>query len=171
VVQGSPLPSVTENTARVEPIDYHVRMCPSSIQTISEIVLAAVTSLTLIVLIVYTFFTYEIAKNSTRQIENSQMPFVALIMKTDESRFSGNWAIKNQGTGTAINIYYTRHFPDRAPMMQWMTPLAPAEEYHLGSENDQWVDFKMEYESLDGIRYRTTVKRENGDLRTKFSRL
>jgi hypothetical protein len=146
-------------------------MCPSSIQAISEIVLAVVTSLTLIVLSVYTFFTYKIAKNSTRQIENSQMPFVALIMKTDESRFSGNWAIKNQGAGAAINIYYTRHSPDRAPKMQWTTPLAPAEEYHLGIENDQWVDFKIEYESLDGTRYRTTVKRENGDVRTDFSRL
>ncbi len=146
-------------------------MNPSWIQATAEVVLAVVTTYTLIVLRRYAADTKKIAENSTKQIENAQMPFVALVMNTDPSRH-GNWAIRNQGTGTAVNIYYTRYLSsEQAPIMQWMTPLAPAEAYTLPRENEQLKDFTVEYESLDGIKYRTTAKQENGDVRTKFCRL
>jgi len=125
------------------------------------------------VLIKYAVDTNKIAKNSTQQLENSRMPFIALVMKKDDERYSG-WAIKNLGFGTAINIYYTRCLPDRKPMMQWMTPLAPGEDYPLPRENDIQMaksGFRVEYESLSGIKYRTAVEWVNGDPNTKFYRL
>ncbi|MGA3055897.1 MAG: hypothetical protein ABSD63_16955 [Candidatus Korobacteraceae bacterium] len=141
---------------------------------VAEIVLAVVNSMTLIVLIKYAIDNNTIAKNSTRQLENSRMPFVALVMKKDDERNS-NWAIKNQGVGAAINIYCTRYLAENMPaIMQCLTPLAPGEDYSLPRQSDHLMTtggFKVEYESLGGKRYRTTVSWANGDVRTKFDRV
>ena len=67
-------------------------------QSIADVVLAVVTSLTLWVVVKYAADTKTIAENSTRQLESSQMPFVALVILTDPDR-AGNWAIKNWVTG------------------------------------------------------------------------
>jgi hypothetical protein len=99
------------------------------------------------------------------------MPFVGLVMKTESGRQS-DWAIKNQGFGPAINIYYTRYLgDDKPPMMQWMTPLARGEEYFLGRGASNLLTgtgFTVEYESLSGNKYQTFVKRTNGEMKTTF---
>jgi hypothetical protein len=142
------------------------------LQPVSEAVLAVVTSLTLVVLIKYAVDTSTIAKNSTMQLENSYLPFIALVMLTDPDR-SSNWAMKNQGNGTALNICYTRYLPsNQPPIRQWMTPLAPGESYSLPKENDHQMyasGFDVEYESISGARYRTTVDWIDGGPKTKFS--
>ncbi len=145
----------------------------SWVQAIAEIVLALVTSITLWVVVRYAADTKTIAENSSVQLENSQRPFVALVMLTEPGR-TGNWAIKNQGNGTALNIYYTRYLPDRSAISQWMTPLAPGELYPLPKENDDQmakIGFKVEYESLSGIKYCTTVKWEDGSPKTNLSQV
>jgi hypothetical protein len=142
------------------------------VQAIADFVLALVTSITLWVVIKYAGDTKTIAENSSVQIENAQMPFVAIVMLTDPERTS-NWAIKNQGRGTALNIHYTRYLPDKLAISQWMTPLAPGELYPLPKENDQQMPergFTVEYESLSGMRYRTTVEWESGSPKTTFLR-
>jgi hypothetical protein len=102
------------------------------------------------------------------------MPFIALVMMTDEQRTSYPWAIKNQGFGPAVNIYYTRFLSeDKPPMRQWLTPLGPADQFLLTREVGYLLNdgFTVEYESLSGKKYRTTVKRIDGDMKTTFQRL
>ena len=97
------------------------------------------------------------------------MPFIAMVTKTDPSRIS-DWAIKNEGSGPALEIYYLRYLgEDKPPMMQWMTPLAPGDEYSLPRESGH-RDFKVEYESLSGKKYRTTVTVSDGNRKTSFQR-
>ena len=54
------------------------------IQTVAEVVLAGVTTWTLVVLRRYARDTKKIAENSSEQLENSQTPFVALVIRTDQ---------------------------------------------------------------------------------------
>jgi len=140
----------------------------------SEIFIAIVNSLTLIVLFKYAWDTRTIARNSTQQLESLQMPFVTLAMRKDDERNS-NWTIKNQGVGTAINIHYTRYLAENMPaIMQWLTALAPGEDYPLPRQSDHLMaagGFAVEFESLSGNRYRTKVEWVNGDVRTKFDRV
>lgn len=102
------------------------------------------------------------------------MPFVALVLKKDDER-SSNWAIKNQGAATAINLYYTQYLADNMQaIMQWQSPLAPGEDYPLPRQADHLMTkggFRVEYESVGGNRYQTTVEWVNSDVRTKFDRL
>ena len=141
---------------------------------IVQYVLAVVNSLTLLVLCKYALDTKKIANNSSQQIENAQMPFIALVMKTDVERTS-DWAIRNQGFGTAVNIMYLRYLPGKAnPMMQWSTPLAPSEEYSLPRENQLAMrqgGFRVEYEALTGKKYVTAVAWTNGVMRTEFHKV
>ena len=101
----------------------------------AEVALVVVTSWTLIVLRGYAADTKIIARSAAAQTENSQMPFIALVITTGVDRTVYPWAIRNQGFGPAVNIYYTRFLgEDKPPMMQWMTPLGPADEYLLPRE-------------------------------------
>jgi hypothetical protein len=147
---------------------------PPWIEAIAGAWLAVVTTWTLVVLRRYAADTKTIAKNSTEQIENTQMPFVALVETTGDSR-RVPWAIRNQGFGAAVNIYYTRFLGiDKPPMMHWTTPLAPGSEYPLQRETGDLLTkdgFTVEYESLSGKKYRTTVKRIAGEMKTTFQKL
>jgi hypothetical protein len=152
---------------------------PSWIQATADLTLAVVTIYTLIVLRRYAADTKIIAKNSSDQIENAQMPFVALVLRTELSPSPGSssspWAIRNQGSGAAINIYFTRFVGnEKPPIMQWMTPLGPGEECVMARESGdivQTTGFIVECESLSGKKYRTTSKREGGELKTTFEKL
>jgi hypothetical protein len=102
---------------------------PTWIEAIAGVWLAVVTTWTLVVLRRYAADTKIIARNSNEQIENAQMPFVALVETTGESRRIP-WAMKNEGFGAAVNIIYTRFLGiDKPTMMQWMMPLAPGDDY------------------------------------------
>jgi hypothetical protein len=98
------------------------------------------------------------------------MPFVALVLRSEPDQ--SPWSIRNQGSGTAINIYYSRFVSDdKQPVMVWMTPLAPGEEHIVGRESGDVLHkngFTVEYESLSGKKYRTISKRTNGELKTTF---
>lgn len=99
----------------------------------------------------YAWDTNRIARNSSAQIENSQRPFIALIVTVEYGhRF---WKIKNQGCGPAVNVRYLHYLPDKPPIMQWASPMAPGDEYALPQENALGMakgGFKVEYESLSG---------------------
>jgi hypothetical protein len=135
------------------------------IQTIANATLAVLTGWTLKVLRDYAKDTKVLAENSSKQIENSQTPFVTLVM-TPERVSDSEWAIKNQGFGVAVRISYTRHLGDgRSPTMQWTTSLGPGEQRRVmrgdGSLMNEPFGFKVEYQSLSGKKYRTTVRRTN----------
>jgi hypothetical protein len=143
---------------------------PMWIQPAAETVLAVVTFLTLIVLCKYAWDTNRIARNSSIQVENSQRPFIALIMtEVHGQRF---WKFKNQGCGPAVNIRYLHYLPDpKPPIMVWASPMAPGDEYSLPRENDPGMrkgGFRVEYDSLSGKRYRTTVEWAEGNIKTKL---
>jgi hypothetical protein len=152
---------------------------PSWIQAIADVALVAVTTYTLIVLRRYAADTKTIAKNSSDQNENAQMPFVALVLRSESSLSPGTssspWAIRNQGSGAAINIYFTRFVGnDKPPIMQWMTPLGPGEECVVARESGEVLQkngFTVECESLSGKKYRTISKRVDSDLKTTFHKL
>jgi len=147
---------------------------PTWIEAISGAWLAFVTTWTLVVLRRYAADTKTIAKNSTEQIENAQMPFIALVQTTGDDSRRVPWAIRNQGFRAAVNMYYTRFLPERPPMMQWTTPLAPTNEYPLQRETGDLLTndgFTVEYESLSGKKFRTTVKRVGNEMKTTLQKL
>jgi hypothetical protein len=136
-------------------------MCELSswIQTAATVTLAFVTAWTLIVLRAYAKDTKTLATNSSKQIENSQTPFVTLVMTPDKVSDS-DWAIKNQGFGVAVRISYTQHSGDgRPPTMHWTTSLGPGEQRRVMRSDGNLIaepgGFKVEYESLTGRKYRT----------------
>jgi len=142
---------------------------PNYIQAASGVVLVVITFWTLIVLRRYAADTKTIAANSSQQIESSQMPFITLIMKDT------GWAMKNQGCGTAINIFYTRFVAeDKPPLNQWMTPMAPGEDLRVERNDANYIDkdgFMISYESLSGKKYRTTTTMLSGALNVHFAKI
>jgi hypothetical protein len=149
-------------------------MDPNWIGAIAAIWLAVVTTWTLVILRRYAADTKTIAKASVEQIENSQMPFVGLVMTTGESSRIAPWAIRNQGSGVALNIYFSRLVNENVTM-QWMTPLAPGEECPLEREVGVILGaesgFVVEYQSLAGRKYRTTTRRVENQLKVTFGEI
>jgi hypothetical protein len=78
---------------------------PGWMQGIAAILAVLLTLLTLIVLLRYADDTKRIADVSASQTEHSQMPFLAVIRRSD------GWAIRNQGFGPAVNIVFTGYNP------------------------------------------------------------
>jgi hypothetical protein len=142
---------------------------PNYIQAASGVVLVGITFWTLIVLRRYAADTKTIAANSSQQIENSQMPFVTLVVKDT------GWAMKNQGFGTAMNIFHTRFVgKDKPPLNQWMTPMAPGEDMRVERDDADYIDkegFTVSYESLSGKKYRTTIRKISGALNVQFEKI
>jgi hypothetical protein len=168
-------------------------MCDATswIQAVSAVVLVVATIATFIVLLSYAADTKKIAtasieqakasaeqaKNSAQQLEDSQTPFLALVEFQPPETGYGPWRIKNQGSGVAVNIFFTIATTlDRSRRMGWASPLAPGETKSVSNETSDIASttdegFVVEYESLSGKQYRTTVKRRDNQLNTKFERL
>lgn len=147
---------------------------PTWIQAGADVLLAFVTTWTLIVLRDYARDNKKIAENSSAQIENSQMPFVTIILRSEPGPTP--WAIKNQGFAPALNIYRSRSDgSDKKPMMQWTTPLAPGEEAHVSQGDANLMQssdgFIVEYESLSGRKFRTVTFWNGPNLKVTFQRL
>jgi hypothetical protein len=143
---------------------------PNWIHAIAAVPLVIVTTWTLVVLRKYAADTKSMAKNSSEQIENAQMPFVALVMGSSPSR---PWIIKNQGFGPALNIVHTE-FDGTKNTMRWTTPLAPGEESVISLASGgliHTIGFTVEYESLGGKQFRTITKQTSGQLQTTFQKL
>jgi hypothetical protein len=80
---------------------------PNWIQALAAISIVGLTLITLIVLKHYAADTKTIARASVSQLENSQMPFLAVIMRPNTVHSTGGWGIENQGFGPAINVLYS----------------------------------------------------------------
>lgn len=141
---------------------------PGWMQGVAAILTALLTLLTLIVLLRYADDTKRIADVSASQTEHSQMPFLAVIKRSD------GWAIRNQGFGPAVNIVFTGYNPGANESTKKPTlPLGIGEDKVL-PELEQvlgnWRQITVWYESLSGREYITTFKRlESGD-HTQFQK-
>ena len=144
---------------------------PNWIQTGSAVAIVVFTFLTLLVLRDYAADTKKIAKASVTQVENTEKPFIALLIKPPEvGRHGGDWAIENEGTGPAINI---RHSDPRGggQLRESVRALGRGaffifEGFDLDAIRNQ--GFTAEYESVSGLRYRTVVAWQDGAVRTSF---
>jgi len=148
---------------------------PNWIQAITSIVLTLATIATFVALIFYVRDTRRIAKNSSDQIENSQMPFVVLAEQTGPER-TCRWMIHNQGFGPAVNIYHNRWLGSAAPNMMTSTPPLASTQKNLVDDNSANIrtekpGFVIEYESLSGKKYRTIVFQHGDVSKTTFEKL
>ena len=151
------------------------------IQAGAAIVGAVLSLVTLMVLIRYAADTKKIAEASVSQIENSQIPFLTVAWRDVSDKASEGWEIQNQGAGPALSIRFTQY-----DLEEWrsVADIAKADrrvEFHnnikqhiqnIPQERFKNRPFKIEYSSLSGVRYRTTVERlPNKELQTKFERI
>jgi|SRR5579872_2477996 len=146
---------------------------PSWLQAISALFLVGLTAATLWVLCGYADDTKKIANVSASQTENSQMPFLAVILRPNH----GGWSVQNQGSGPALNISYDT-FQMGAALPGSITPLASGEVYELhGVVANAFANaiadhrvIDLRYNSLSGAQYRTIVRYEGNATRTEFLR-
>lgn len=140
----------------------------SWIQAISAVCVVALTAATLWVLWGYAADTKVIARVSASQTENSQMPFLAVIMKES----AGGWNIQNQGFGPAINIRYTGDSQGNERVLRSTPPLGAGEWRELHNQISavfaRWHEFELEYQSLSGRNYGTKVSMQDGQMRVQF---
>lgn len=142
------------------------------IQAIATAAMVVLTFLTLMVLIRYAADTKKIAEGSASQTENSQMPCLVVVMLHEDG--GRGWAIENQGFGPALNIRFTGFDGGNQPAMKTIPPLAA--KAHRFAHNDiaevfqRWPqEFRINYESLSGTKYFTTLNME-GEMQTRFHR-
>jgi hypothetical protein len=84
---------------------------PNWIQALAAAAIAALTYRTLSVLKKYAEDTQKIAEASVSQIENTQMPFLAVVRREA-------WTVENQGFGPAINIVFAFVQAARLPSLE-----------------------------------------------------
>ena len=139
------------------------------IQALAALGIVFLTARTLIVLRGYAADTHHLANHSALQIENAQMPFLAI---TRNQGGQGEWVIANQGFGPAVNVTYHGFTKDEKPEQpNPVHTIAPREVVgfanHFIRSNR---DFVVDYESLAGKKYRSIVTTA-GQPRTDFQRL
>jgi hypothetical protein len=145
---------------------------PSWIQALVGIGALILAAWSLIVLRDYAADTKKIAKASLSQTENSQIPFLAVIMRETNP---GGWGVENQGFGPAVNVQYSGHIKGDAPRKEHVEPLPVRRVIALhGDIADAFrfnQPFVIEYESLSGFKYRTTVAMVKNEMQTQFMRV
>jgi hypothetical protein len=142
---------------------------PNWIEALAALSIVALTYRTLVVLKGYAADTKTIAKASSSQIENAQMPF--LVVAPTQS----GWAIENQGFGPSINATWTyREAGTKATMVVCQIPaLAPKEFHNVQNEFSQLIgnsEVSIDYESLSGLKYQTLITWTEGSQIVKFDR-
>lgn len=149
---------------------------PSWIQAIAAVCIVGLTLATLLVLRDYAADTKKIANVSVSQTENSQVPFLAVIMREFQTGNPGGWGIENQGFGPAVNVRYSSHARDN-PALE-TTAIEPIPQGRIVSLHQDIADafntnqvFVIEYESLSGVRYRSRIEMIENEMRTAFQRL
>ena len=151
---------------------------PEGIEAVTGIALVILTFLTLMVLRGYANDTKIIAIESTKQTshsvtqtENSQRPFLTLILHEGRAGIVGGWKIENQGAGPALNIRYT--IPEGAAQV-WRTltslPVGGLQAYNVDIDAALHQGLTIEYDSLSGVRYRTVVTGTMNAPLTTFNR-
>lgn len=142
------------------------------IQAVAALASLLITLVTLLVLLRYADDTKRIADVSASQTENSQMPFLAVAMRENTREERGGWVIQNQGSGPALNVFYSVYDSLGNRSMRSMPPLgkgALRENLHeIISNGFARGSFEILYESLSGLRYRTTVEMVEGESQIQF---
>jgi|HubBroStandDraft_6_1064221.scaffolds.fasta_scaffold669100_2 hypothetical protein len=142
-------------------------------QAVAAFAIVYFTGRSLIVLKGYAEDTKKIAKASAEQVENTQKPFVGLVLKPENivQRFPGGWVIENQGFGPALNLKHTHGFDPT--VFDYTAPVLGKDQFHhldrINIETARNHEFKIEYESLSGKKYRTSIVWVDGEMRTTFS--
>ncbi len=147
------------------------------VQAGAAVAITCLTALTLIVLRDYAADTKRIANTSASQTERSQMPFLTVAW-WEGAPNEGGWEIQNQGAGAALCVRFSFHQPPAVDAWRSIADIGPGKgrrDFHnqIGQalQNQANHTFVIEYSSLSGQRYRTTVERlANGELQTTFQR-
>jgi len=147
---------------------------PSWIQALVAVGALILAAWSLIVLRDYAADTKKIANASVSQTENSQKPFLAVIMREHLQDNPGGWGIENQGFGPAINVRYSGHVRGNPAIATATEPITLGKTVPLHQDiadafNSNQV-FVLEYESLSGVRYRTRVEMVENEMRTTFQK-
>jgi hypothetical protein len=148
---------------------------PSWIQALAAVGIVGLTLATLMVLKDYAGDTKTIASASASQIENSQMPFLAVRQKEQENvpNQAGGWVLENQGSGPAININYRFHHQG-AEIVRHQPPISPGAQRSVHNDftnaTGDPAGFEIRYESLSGLEYRTYITWEAGVMQIRFQR-
>jgi hypothetical protein len=128
-----------------------MRSMAACIQALAAVGLLIIGAWTRVILRRYAADTKIIAENSAEQTENSHLPFIALVER--EPGHSGHYAIRNQGFGPAINIFFSRVTSDTTTARQALTALAPTEQHFVDNRDVQLVSsesgFYVEYQVLE----------------------
>jgi hypothetical protein len=135
---------------RQKEIEVHVtaqcilRNLPNWIQALAAMSIVGLTLVTLIVLKHYAADTKTIARASVSQLETSQMPFLAVIMRPNTTHSNGGWGVENQGFGPAINVTYSRGRREGHNMEAWVNDqgirLKGLENFQASSTLDAILD-------------------------------
>jgi hypothetical protein len=146
---------------------------PNWIQAFAAISIVGLTLVTLIVLKDYATDTKRIARASVSQLENAQMPFLALIMRESLPDNPGGWGIQNQGFGPAMNVSFGSGRSDAAVRHLGSMPTGETQPVHYDIEDAFGLTQQVviEYESLSGMKYRTIVAKSDDVMNTKFDKL
>jgi len=150
-----------------------LRNLPNWIQALAAMSIVGLTLVTLIVLKHYAADTKTIARASVSQLETSQMPFLAVIMRPNTTHSNGGWGIENQGFGPAINVTYSSGHKDAALIRLGSMPREDIQAVHADIEDAFRATRQVviEYESLSGLKYRTIVTRFDGVINTQFHKV
>lgn len=157
------------------------------VQALATVALVVLTGVTLFVLWGYAKETKRIANASVLQIENSQMPFLALVhqsvttaqvqemQKTNiipKAFIPPEWIVQNQGNGPAINVTTTHCFDEGiAGRSSQKNAMAKGDWFEVGGINvdlKRQQRFTIEYESLSRNKYRTEVTWADQKMETRF---
>ncbi len=147
---------------------------PNWIEAFAALGIVVLTYLTLVVLKDYASDTKTIAKASASQLENAQMPFLAVVLKAEDvvRRFPGGWVIENQGFGPAINATWS--YTQYGLVIRPLPALPPTAIYDVQNIFPQLIGnppgVSIDYESLSGLRYQTLITWGEGSPIIKFAR-
>ncbi len=142
---------------------------PNWIQALAAICIVGLTLATLIVLKNYAADTKSIARASVSQLENSQMPFITVVLRPNPP--DEGWGLENQGFGPAINgsLSYVQNGRHTFAIPS----LSSGSRYNIhnafaGVVGNQ-AGVEIQYESLSGRKYRTLITwGERGVIQTRF---
>jgi hypothetical protein len=161
---------------------------PAWVQVYWSAALTALSFATFLVLCLYAWDTRKLAKASVAQVENAQMPFLALVKAEKEvdpskaqlplsSHSFLAWAIQNQGNAAAVNIKVCYECANRTANQSNSSPeslnpiSADSHTFIKLPPSAQIVSCSIEYESLDGRKYQTEITTLNNELHLVFHRL
>ncbi|HTR24766.1 MAG TPA: hypothetical protein VMI10_12345 [Terriglobales bacterium] len=109
-----------------------------------------------------------------QQIDNAQMPFLAVRQQEQLVGQIGGWVLENQGFGPALNILcsYRQNQQDVRFQMYSLGPQTPRSlGNHFANAQGTPEGFKIEYGSVSGKKYETLIIWEAGEMKTQFKKL